>query len=110
MGESEMQRRESAHGQADDMGLVDLQAVEHGADVVAGARLGIAIDALRHVGRRKAAGIVGDAAIAPPEVPELGFPRSAVACEFMHEHDRDAGADLLVEELHAVVGGDVGHG
>src|SRR5215813_8831636 len=43
-------------------------------------------------------------------MPKLGFPRPAVARELVHEHDRNAGADLLVEELHAVVGGDVGHG
>src|SRR5215471_20036179 len=43
-------------------------------------------------------------------MPKLGFPRSAVARELVHEHDRNAGADLLVEEFDAIVGGDVGHG
>ena len=76
-----MQRRESAHGQADDVGLVDLEAVEDGADIVAGARLGVSIHALRHVGGRKSAGVVGDAAIVPAEVAELGFPRPAIAGE-----------------------------
>ncbi len=44
IGEAEMQGGEAAHRQADDMGLVDLEGIEHGADVVAGARLRILRD------------------------------------------------------------------
>src|SRR5215471_8654257 len=55
--ETEMQRRKSTHGKADDVGLVDLKAIEHGADVVPGAGLAVAVNALRHIGGRKAAGV-----------------------------------------------------
>ncbi len=110
ISEAEMQRGKSAHGQANDVSLVDAEAIEHRANVVAGAGLGVAFDALRDVGGRKAACVIGDAAIALAEVTKLGFPRSAVAGELVHEHDRNAGPDLLIVELHAVVGGDVGHG
>src|SRR5712691_5172562 len=110
ISEAEMQRGKSAHGQADDVSLADVEAIQHGANVVARAGLGVALDALRYVGGRKAAGVIGDAAIAAAEVTKLGFPRSAVACGFVHEHDRNAGPDLLIVELHSVVGGYMGHG
>ena len=102
--------REAAHGQADDVRLVDLQGIEHGADVVAGARLRIALDLGGHVGGRIAARIVGDGAVAPAEMAKLRLPGADVAGEFVHEYDRNPGADLLVEQLHAVVGGEMGHG
>ena len=67
-----MHRGESAHRQADDMGRVDLEPIEHRANVVAGTRLRIPLDVLRYVGGRKAARVVGDAAIALAEVAKLG--------------------------------------
>ena len=104
-----MQGREPAHRQADDVRLVDLQAVEHAADVVAGARLGIAGRVLRHLGGRPASRIEGDATVAPREIAHLRLPAAIVACELVHEDDRRAAAGLLVIELDAVVGGKVGH-
>ena len=91
------------------MRLVELQCVENRLDVVAGAFLRIALDAVGNIRRRKPARIVGDAAIAPPEVAKLMLPGTTVAGELMHEHDRGAVADLFIEELHAVVGGEMGH-
>ena len=110
IGEAEMGGREAAHGQADDVRLVDLQGIEHGADVVAGTRLGIALDLGGHVGGRIAARIVGDGAVTPAEMAKLRLPGSDVAGEFVHEYDRNPSADLLVEQLHAVVGDEMGHG
>ena len=110
IGEAEMDGGEAAHRQADDVGLVDLERVEHGADVVAGARLRVLRDVVRHVGGRIAARVVGDAAVAPAEMAKLRLPGAHVACKFVHEQDRRAGSDLVVIKLHAVVGGEMGHG
>ena len=74
VGEAEMQGGKPAHGQPDDVRLVDLQAVEDRADVVAGARLRVARHAVRHVGGRPAARIEGDAAVAPREDSGLAAP------------------------------------
>jgi hypothetical protein len=37
------------------------------------------------------------------------LPGAAVAGELVNEHDRSAFADLFIVELHAVVGGEMGH-
>ena len=39
----------------------------------------------------------------------LMLPGTAAAGELVNEHDRGALADLLIVELHAVVGGEMGH-
>src|SRR5262249_11383259 len=109
IGEAEMQRRKAAHRQADDMRLVDAEAVEHRKDVVAGAVLRIALRLRRHVGGRVTAGVVGNAAVAPAEMAQLRLPRAVVAGELMYEHDRRTRTDLLVKEFHAIVGGKVRH-
>src|SRR5580765_2340031 len=69
----------------------------------------IALEILRHVGRRVAARVVGDAAVAPREVTHLGLPTAVVAAELVNEHDRHASAGLLVVKLDAVVRGELGH-
>jgi hypothetical protein len=58
------------------------EGVEHGADVVAGAGLRIALGLGRHVGGRIAPRIVGDGAIAPAEMAKLRLPGADVAGEF----------------------------
>ncbi len=85
------------------------QRIEHAADVVARARLRVALDILGHVGGRIAARVVGDAAVAAREVAQLRLPAAVVAGELVHEHDRRAAAGLLVVELDAVVGGKLRH-
>ena len=85
------------------------QRIEHPPDVVAGARLRVFLASVGHVGRRIAARVEGDAAIAPAEMTHLRFPGPGVAGEFMHEHDRNARPDLLVIKLHAIVGGKMRH-
>src|SRR6185295_1886812 len=94
---------------ADHVSLVDPERIEHGTDIVARARLRISLEVLRHVGRRIAARVVGDAAVASREVTQLGLPAAVVAAELMNEHDRRAGAGLLVVKLDAVVGSELGH-
>src|SRR5581483_6986675 len=105
----EVQRRKSAHRDADDMRLVDPEPVEHGADIVAGARLGVLRDVLGNVGGRVAARVVGDASVASAEVADLRLVTAMVAGKLVDEDDRHPLAGLLVVELHAVVGGDVRH-
>ena len=109
IGKAEMQGRKPAHRDADDVRLADRQRVEHGADVVAGAVLRIARGVFGHIGRRVAARIVGDAAVAPPEIPHLRLVAAVIVGEFVDEHDRRAGAGLLVIEADAVIGGQVWH-
>jgi len=89
--------------------LVELQCVENRLDVVAGAFLRIALDAVGHIRRRQPARVVCNAAVAAPEIPKLMLPGTAVAGELVNEHDRGAVADLFIIELHAVVGGEKGH-
>src|SRR5262249_10887096 len=85
--EAEVQRREAAHGQADDMGLVDSQRVEHGTDVVARAVLRIALPIRGYFRRWIAARVEGNAPIAAGEMTKLRFPRAIVAGKFVHEDD-----------------------
>jgi len=91
------------------MRVVELQSVENRLDVVAGAFLRIAVDAFRNIRWGKPAGVIGNAAVATPEIAKLMLPGAAVAGKFVNEDDRSAGADLLVIELHAVVGGEMRH-
>ena len=100
-----MQCREPAHRDADDMRLCDAEPVEHVADVVARPLLRVSPPILRHVGRRIAARVERDNAVAPREKPQLRLVAAVIAGEFVHEHDRVAGPGLFVIEPDAVVGG-----
>ena len=77
-----MERGKAAHGEDDHVGRSDPKMVEHGLDVRADPGLGVHGTVLGHVRGRVAAGVVGDAAIAPREGADLGFPAAAVAGEF----------------------------
>ena len=107
--QAEVQRREPAHRDADHVRLVDPESVEHGADVVAGARLRIVRDLGGNVGGRIAARVVGDASVAPREMAHLRLVAAMVAGELVDEDDRQALAGLFVVELHAIVSGHVRH-
>ena len=98
-----MKRGETAHRQADDMRLVDLQRIEHRADVVARAILRIFFLIFRDIGWWIAARVEGDAAVILREVADLLLPRAQVAGKFVHEDNRDPFAGLFVIELHSVV-------
>ncbi len=103
IAEPEMQAGEAAHGEADDVRLVDLERIEHGADVVARPVLRIEFDLARHVRGRIAAGIVRDAPIGAAELAELRLPGAHVAGKFVHEDDRRARPGLLIVQLDLIV-------
>ena len=85
-----MDGREPAHAQAHDVGALDTEMVEDGDGVRHRAVLAVSIRVFRHVGRRIAAGVVGDAAVAPREMAELRLPAQAVARELVNEEHRMA--------------------
>ena len=58
---------------------------------------------MRHGGRRIAAGVEGDAAVAPGEEPHLRLPGPQVAGIFVDEDQGRAGAGFLVIELDPVI-------
>src|SRR4051812_16596053 len=104
-----MQRSEAAHREAHNMGLIEFQRIEDRLDVIARTLLRIHLGGVRHVGWGIAAGIKCDAAIAPAKKAKLAFPRSGIACVFVHKDDWRAGADILIVQLHAIVGGKERH-
>ncbi len=110
VAEAEVQGGEPAHGQADDMGALDAEVVEHRGDVVRGATLRVLRRVLRHGGGRVAAGVEGNRPAALAEVPQLRLPASQVAGKLVHEDDRGAGAGFLIIKRHMVVRGGVRHG
>src|SRR5262249_62130883 len=71
--------------------------------------LAVALRVGGNVGGRIAALAEGHAAMRACEVAQLRLPGPVVAGEFVHEHDRRAGADLLVIEAGAVLHGNGGH-
>ncbi len=85
-----MQRGKTANRQADDMRLGDRERIQHGADVVAGAILRIALGILRHIGWRVAAGVVGDTAIAPCKIADLRLEAAEVIGKLVDEDNRGA--------------------
>src|SRR5215472_2152164 len=109
MGQTEMQRSETPHREADDMRLGDRQSVQHDPNVLAGAFLRITGPILRHVGRRVAARIVSDAAVAPREVAYLRLKAAPVVGKLVNKNDQVTRSGLLVIEADAVVGGEVWH-
>ena len=103
MAEAEMQRRKSAHRQADDMRLVDLQMVQHRPDVIRRARLRIFPNVLRHIGWRITARIVRDRSMPLTEMPHLRLPAAIVAGVFMHEDHRPTGARFFVIQSNPII-------
>src|SRR5207302_32583 len=106
---AEMQRGEGAHRQPDNVRALDAERIEHTADIVAGARLRVALELLRNVGGRIAARVIRDAAIAAREMAQLRLPAASVARELVHEQQRDARAGFFVIQLDAVVRGQFRH-
>ncbi len=109
MAESEMQCGEAPHRQAGDMSTVYTEMIEHRENVIGGAILGIGGNRLRHIGGGIAAGVEGNDAVTPAEMPDLRLPAAIVAREFMDEDDRRPGPGLLAVQLHSVVGDSVWH-
>jgi hypothetical protein len=107
--QAEMQRREAAHREADDMRPGDGEPIQHRADVVARAVLGISLRLGRHIRGRIAAGVEGDAAVEPREMAQLRLPAPMIAGEFVDKNDQPAGAGLFVIQTDAVVRGRIRH-
>src|SRR5690606_40031975 len=89
------------------MRLIDVQGPQHRDDVVRGTILRIGLGIGGYGGRGKAGGGIGDAPVAPREVPHLPLPAPIIATEFVGEDDGRAGAALLVIEIYGVVGNDL---
>ncbi len=104
-----MQGRKTTHRQAHHVGPIDPQVVEHGDGVVARVDLRIARAVFRHIGRRKTARVVGDAAEIAREKAHLRLPAAMIAGELVDEDERRAAAGFLVMEPGAVLGTRVGH-
>jgi hypothetical protein len=87
VAQAQVQRAEPAHGEPDDVGTIDPGGVQHGDRVGDGPRLGVGLEVARNVGRRIAAGGVGDAPVAPAEGAELRLPAAMVAGELVDEQE-----------------------
>src|SRR5579862_818912 len=109
MPESKVERSEAAHGEAHDMRPVDRKMIEHGLNVARGKGLRIGRGALGHVRWRITSGVERNAAIAPAEVPQLRFPTSEIACEFVHEDHWPARSGFFVVKPDPVLCDGVGH-
>src|ERR1700722_6455946 len=110
MAKAEMQRREPAHGKAENMRLRNRKMINHPQNVVGRAALAIGRRILRYVRWRIAARGIGDGPVALPEMLKLLFPAAMIAGEFMDEDDRRAASGFLVVQPHAVISGRKGHG
>jgi len=88
IGHTEMQCGETPHGIADHMRAIYSQRIQHCTDVIASTLLGIALDIVRHIRRRIAARVIGNATIAAREMVQLRFPGAPVARKLVHENDR----------------------
>src|SRR6516162_3620037 len=98
MPESEVERGKAPHRQADDMRLVDSEVIQHGFNVVSGKGLRIRSGTLWYVRWRITSCVERNRAISPAKMSQLRFPASEIASEFVHEDNRHASSDFLVEE------------
>src|SRR5216683_152260 len=94
-----LQGRISAHAQADQMSLLDLEVPHHRGDVVDRELPAIQRCIFGDITGWVASGIVGNAAVATGEVTHLGFPPTEVRSEFMDEDDRITATTLLEIEI-----------
>ena len=85
MLQADVQGCKAAHAQAHDMGSLDAEMVEDRDGVLHRMGLAIGVSVFRHVRGGIAAGVVGDATVAPREVAELSLPTQVVARELVDE-------------------------
>src|SRR5436190_14588090 len=109
MPQAGVEHGEATHRQPDQVGPLDLEMVEHRQEVGHGVLLRVLRRVGGHVRRRVAASVIGDAPVAPREMPHLGLPAAVVARELVHEDDGDTFTGVFVVEADAV-GGQRGHG
>src|SRR5262249_25891165 len=84
------------------VGLVDLEGVEEPHDVGGGEVLRVGLGIVGHVRRRIAAGVEGDAAIAPSEEAHLEVPALRLSGELVDEDQRGPLSGFLVEDVDSV--------
>ena len=110
MPKTDMEGREPAHAQAHDVGALDAEMVEDGDGVRHRVILAVDLGVLRHVRGRIAAGVVGDATVAPCEMADLWLPAHVVARELVDEEHGMAGPGFLVVKPGSVRRRRVWHG
>ena len=83
------------------MRLLDAETAHHGRDIRDRELPTVTVLGTRHLARRIAARIVGDAAITAREVADPRLPFARVRAEFVHKHDRISAARLLDVETRS---------
>src|SRR6185312_10699508 len=81
---------------SDDISVADAEVMQYRHRIVAREFITVIGIGLRHVRRRIAARVIGDAAIAAGKIPDLAFPFAIIGAVFVNEQDGKAGAGLLV--------------
>ena len=104
MAESEVQGGHRTHRNPDDMRCLDAEMTHQASHVLDGLLLGIGIEGFRRLGRREAACVVDDAAVARREVGDLAGEAAAIVGELVGEDDGVPLTGLLVVERNAVDG------
>src|SRR4051794_25412424 len=92
VAKAKMQCRKSSHRQADDVGFLKAEMIEHRGDVVRSARLGVRACGLRDIRGRIAPRVKGDAAVALSEVAQLRLPAAMIPGELVHKDNCGTGA------------------
>jgi hypothetical protein len=103
--QTKVQASKSAHGQAHQVGLLNLQPIHHTAQVLPNARLRIVSALRRHIRRRIAACAVHNAAVAAREEPDLRLPTAVIARKLVHKNQGSAAAGFFIMQLNAIVRG-----
>ena len=104
IGHPEMQRREPAHREADDVGTGDVEVAHHIPDVVNRACLRVFRHLFRHVRGGITAGVEGHATVAARKVPNLRPPAALVPTELVDENNRSALGGIFYVQAHSIVG------
>ena len=102
MVEGEAQDVVGPHAETEEMGLVDVQRVEHAEHVRDRDVLPVGFGFIRHVRGRVATCVKGYAAVTVSEMIDLFAPHTMVAAELVHEDHRRATAFFLDPEIYAI--------
>ena len=103
--QTKVQASKSAHGQAHQVGLLNLQPIHHTAQVLPNALLRIVGPLCRHIRRRITACTVNNAAVAAREEPDLRLPTAVIPRKLVHKYQGGAAAGFFVMQLNAIVRG-----
>ena len=104
MAEAEMQGGHRAHRNPDDVRSIDAEMAHQAGHVLDRVLLGIGVERFGRLGRREAAGVVDDAAVAEREVGDLAGEAPVVVGELVGEDDGVPLTRFLVVERNAVDG------